>query len=295
MPFGGMLGSTFNAVFEAQMENLQDGDRFYYLTRTQGQNFLTELEQNSFAKMIMANTDISQPGPDGIRGTDDDIVARHIGVDSFADYDYVLEVNVANQVDYNGATPGDDPDSATIRCWRRWAWQGPARRSRHAQPSETNYLRFTGGEHVVVGGTSGNDTIITDFGDDGIWGDAGDDRIESGAGVDLVNGGAGNDIITDSGDTGDFLKGDEGDDVIANSNGIDILMGGTRQGRDLRRRRRHRGLRRRRRRLHRSAATASTSCSATRATTGSRPAAASTPRPATIRSCSSTPRSSATT
>ena len=79
----------------------------------------------------------------------------------------------------------------------------------------------------MVGGTNGNDTIITDFGDDGIWGDAGDDRIESGAGVDLVNGGAGNDIITDSGDTGDFIKGDEGDDVIANSNGIDILMGGT--------------------------------------------------------------------
>ena len=42
MPFGGMLGSTFNAIFEAQLENLQDGDRFYYLTRTQGQNFLND-------------------------------------------------------------------------------------------------------------------------------------------------------------------------------------------------------------------------------------------------------------
>ena len=90
-----------------------------------------------------------------------------------------------------------------------------------------NYFRFTGGEHIVVGGTNNNDTIITDFGDDGIWGDAGDDRIESGAGVDLVNGGAGDDVITDSGDSGDFIKGDEGDDVIANSNGVDILMGGT--------------------------------------------------------------------
>ncbi|PXW53723.1 hemolysin type calcium-binding protein [Methylobacterium sp. B4] len=95
------------------------------------------------------------------------------------------------------------------------------------QPFATgHYLRFTGGEHVLVGGTEGNDTIITDYGDDGIWGDAGNDRIESGAGVDLVNGGAGDDIITDSGDTGDFLKGEDGNDVIANSNGIDILMGG---------------------------------------------------------------------
>ena len=93
-----------------QLENLQDGDRFYYLTRTQGQNFLNSLEQNSFAKMIMANTNLAQPGPDGIRGTADDIVPRHIGVDSFAAYDFVLEVNAANQADYNGAAPGVDPD-----------------------------------------------------------------------------------------------------------------------------------------------------------------------------------------
>ena len=31
MPFGGLLGSTFNFVFETQIENLQNGDRFYYL------------------------------------------------------------------------------------------------------------------------------------------------------------------------------------------------------------------------------------------------------------------------
>ena len=38
-PFGGLLGSTFNYVFETQLENLQDGDRFYYLQRTDGLNF----------------------------------------------------------------------------------------------------------------------------------------------------------------------------------------------------------------------------------------------------------------
>lgn len=233
MPFGGMLGSTFNAVFELQLENLQDGDRFYYLTRTQGQNFLNALEQNSFAKMIMANTDMAQPGPDGIRGTADDVITRHIGVDSFADYDYVLEVNQANQAELDPV--GNDPILEAMGL-------GKVQRDNLATPlvdesvpdtspaqngATGHYLRFTGGEHIVVGGTIGNDTIITDFGDDGIWGDDGDDRIESGAGVDLVNGGGGNDIITDSGDSGDFLKGDEGDDVIANSNGLDILMGGT--------------------------------------------------------------------
>lgn len=219
MPFGGMLGSTFNAVFEAQLENLQDGDRFYYLTRTQGLNFLNQLEENSFSKLIMKNSTLAEPGPDGIRGTPDDIVPRHIGINAFANYDYYLEVNAAMQI---GADPvGNDPVLEGLG-------RGKVQRDDAAVAGlQANYLRFTGGEHVSVGGTNNNDTIITDFGDDSIWGDAGNDRIEAGAGVDLVNGGAGNDIITDSGDSGDFLKGEAGDDVIANSNGIDILMGGT--------------------------------------------------------------------
>ena len=33
---GGLLGSTFNYVFETQLDDLQDGDRFYYLDRTPG-------------------------------------------------------------------------------------------------------------------------------------------------------------------------------------------------------------------------------------------------------------------
>lgn len=219
MPFGGMLGSTFNAVFEAQLENLQDGDRFYYLTRTQGLNFLNQLEENSFSKLILKNSALSNPGPDGIRGTGDDVIDRNIGVNAFADYDYYLEVNAAMQL---GADPtGNDPVLEGLG-------RGKVQRDDPLTAGvDLNFLRFTGGEHVSVGGTVGNDTIITDFGDDSIWGGAGNDRIESGAGVDLVNGGDGDDIITDSGDSGDFLKGEGGDDVIANSNGLDILMGGT--------------------------------------------------------------------
>ena len=49
MPFGGMLGSTFNFVFENQLEKLQDGDRFYYLERTAGLSFNAELE-NQFVR-----------------------------------------------------------------------------------------------------------------------------------------------------------------------------------------------------------------------------------------------------
>ena len=54
--FGGLLGSTFNYVFENQLTNLQNGDRFYYLARTPGMNLRTQLEGNSFAEMIMRNT-----------------------------------------------------------------------------------------------------------------------------------------------------------------------------------------------------------------------------------------------
>ncbi|MCV0370383.1 peroxidase family protein [Filomicrobium sp.] len=215
--FGGMLGSTFNAIFEAQLENLQDGDRFYYLTRTQGLNFLNELENNAFSKLIMANTDLIQdPGPDGIKGTADDTVAHHIGIDAFLKYDHILEVNQAMQI---GDDPvGNDPVLEALGLGK------VVRENPNGSPG--NYLRFSGGEHVVLGGTNDADTLIGDLGDDAIWGDGGDDRIEGGQGVDLIMGGAGDDIITDEGDTGDFIKGDEGDDVIANSNGLDILMGG---------------------------------------------------------------------
>ena len=59
-----MLGSTFNFVFETQMENLQNGDRLYYLSRTQGMNLLNELEPNTFADLVMRNTDLGDPDSD---------------------------------------------------------------------------------------------------------------------------------------------------------------------------------------------------------------------------------------
>ncbi len=231
--FNGMLGSTFNAVFEIQLENLQDADRFYYLTRTQGLHFLTELENNAFSKLIMANTDLSDPGPDGIRGTDDDIIKHHIGIDSFANYDYILEVQQQYQRDY---APDDaaSKDPNDIDATLAGLGLKQVNRDMPAYFDSTfydNYLRFIGGEHVVLGGSAGNDILIGDLGDDSIWGGAGDDYIDGGQGVDLIMGGPGDDIILDQGDQGDFIKGDNGDDVIASSSGLDILMGG--EGKDV--------------------------------------------------------------
>ena len=55
-PFGGLLGTTFNYVFENQLTDLQNGDRLYYLARTPGMNLRTQLEGNSFAELMMRNT-----------------------------------------------------------------------------------------------------------------------------------------------------------------------------------------------------------------------------------------------
>ena len=215
MPFGGFLGSTFNFVFETQLEALQDGDRLYYLARLAGTNFLNELENNSFAKLIMANTDtthlpndvFSTPGlilevtqaqqfnpsvvagPDGIEGTPDDLPAN---ADPVGD-----SLLIPLVIRDNPATPGPD----------------------------TNFLQYTGADHVVLGGTPGNDIIISSEGDDTLYGDEGNDRLEGGYGNDFLLGGPGDDIITDIGGD-DNIQAEDGNDVIHGGNGANLILGG---------------------------------------------------------------------
>ena len=201
MPFGGLLGSTFNYVFENQMEKLQNGDRFYYLERTAGLNFLTELENNSFAKLIMANTDTT-----------------HLAGDVFSTPAFVLEVNDTIQFTGLGPDERDDPTDE----------DGLALVIRNNPGTETpdpNYLQYIGEDHVVLGGTDGDDTIISSIGDDTLYGDAGNDRLEGGDGVDIIFGGTGDDIITDQGGD-DNLQGQDGNDAIHGGNGINLILGG---------------------------------------------------------------------
>lgn len=206
-PFGGMLGTTFAFVFETQMENLQVGDRFYYLSRFSGQNFLSELEGNSFASMIMRNTDL-----------------KYLPGDIFATPDWTLVVE--RNLQYTGLGTGNaDPT---------WADEGGggtpfsplvSRNNPATTGPDSNYLKYNGGGHVVLGGVEGNDILIGGIGDDTVWGEGGNDRIEGGAGNDILNGGAGNDIITDTfGD--DNIKGDAGNDVIHSGAGLDLVIAG---------------------------------------------------------------------
>jgi Ca2+-binding RTX toxin-like protein len=205
MPFGGMLGSTFNFVFEGMMENLQSGDRFYYLQRLDGLHLFGEMENNSFASMIMRNTD-----------------ATHLPSDVFSTPGLILEVDQTkqfNDLDGDGTLESTDPEGGGLLT-RIVIRDNPA-----TVGPDTNYLRYTGGDHVLLGGTEGNDILIAGIGDDTLYGDGGNDRLEGGLGNDIFNAGAGDDIITDMGGD-DNVKAGDGNDVVHAGGGLDLVMGG---------------------------------------------------------------------
>jgi Ca2+-binding RTX toxin-like protein len=223
LPFGGMLGSTFTFVFEAQMERLQNADRFYYLSRMQGTHFLQELENNSFASIVMKNTDLGelQEIEPGVWGR------THLPGELFSTPQLILESHLQLQTDYNGAEAGKDPnhEDAILAALEPQV----SRNGDLVVDGNTydNSLKFTGGEHVVLGGTEGNDVLIADLGDDTVWGDGGDDLIIGGHGINRLHGGDGDDIIYGGGDA-EFIHGEAGNDVIAAGNGVgDLIFAGS--------------------------------------------------------------------
>lgn len=198
MPFGGMLGSTFNFVFEVQLEKLQDGDRFYYLQRLDGLHFLSEMENNTFAKIISLNAD-----------------AGHLPSDVFSTPGLILEVDQSHQ--WNPGLLGADPTGGTILT------PLVIRDNPGTAGLDTNYLRYTGADHVLLGGSAANDILIGSEGDDTLYGDAGNDRLEGGSGNDQYFGGAGDDIITDLfGD--DIIRSGSGHDAINAGQGVDLIV-----------------------------------------------------------------------
>jgi Ca2+-binding RTX toxin-like protein len=208
MPFGGMLGSTFNFVFEVQMEKLQNADRFYYLQRLDGLHLFGEMENNSFAAMIMRNTD-----------------ATHLPSDVFSTPGLILEVDQSkqfNDIDGDGDLENTDPTGGGVLT------PLVVRNNPATAGADTNYLKYTGGDHVVLGGTNAADTLIAGDGDDTLYGDGGKDRLEGGFGNDIINGGDGDDIIVDSGGD-DNIKAGAGNDVVHAGPGLDLVMGNSGQ------------------------------------------------------------------
>ncbi len=200
--FGGLLGSTFNYVFENQMTDLQNGDRFYYLGRTAGMNLRTQLEGNSFAELMMRTTD-----------------AHSLKADSFATADCKFQLgNLAG----TGSTIADDPASECDESKLLIRMADGTIRYR-----TTNSVDPPGiNGQSVFNGTSGADKVRGGVDNDTFLGNDGNDRIEGDDGADVAIGGDGNDIITDAaGD--DVPKGGPGNDAIDAGPGLDIVMGGT--------------------------------------------------------------------
>jgi len=202
--FGGLLGSTFNYVFEAQMQALQDGDRLYYLSRTSGMELRTALEGNSFAELVMRNTS-----------------ATALKADAFDTADCEFDLNQPNFVG-TGNVIADDPLSECdeSKVLIRMA-DGTIRYrvSNSVDPPGINAQN-------IFNGTSGPDKMWGGVDLDTFWGNGGNDRIEGNDGGDLALGGEGNDIITDSAGDDDILKGGPGNDAIDAGPGLDVIMGG---------------------------------------------------------------------
>ena len=207
--FGGLLGSTFNYVFQTQMEKLQDNDRLYYLARTPGLNLRAQLEGNSFTEIIQRNTD----------GT------SALKVDAFgtADCHFLLAHLSGTAAGFAqlGSTVADDP---ATECKENLVLvRNPdgtiAYRTRNTvDPSGIN-------AQSVYEGTSGVDRVNGGNDNDTFWGGAGNDRIEGNGGDDVALGGLDDDIITDL-DGADMHRGGPGDDAIDSGPGDDLSFAG---------------------------------------------------------------------
>lgn len=192
--FGGLLGSTFNFIFETQLEHLQDGDRLYYLPRIEGMHWGAEIENNSFAEMITANTG-----------------AKHLPGSIFLTPEYTVEAS----------TVTDDPAT-----WLK----NPVTGAYLVEKLPDGTVHFIGddnffGNTMVLGGTEGDDRLQAGHADDDtVWGDGGNDWIDGGNGNDFLYGGTGDDTIVDSGGD-DVIHGDAGNDRINGGLGDDIIFG----------------------------------------------------------------------
>ncbi|MBA4094578.1 MAG: heme peroxidase, partial [Candidatus Accumulibacter sp.] len=171
----------------------------------------------------MRNTDLGATGS-----------TTHLPALLFTAPSYTLEMNQSDQLTGIGANNNGDPGrhnpvlNAFTSLVTRVAPGADVDGDGHADGGQLIYA-YDGADHVVLGGTPGNDLIKGGRGMDTLWGDAGDDRLDGGDEADQVHGGDGDDIITDHGTpagAADFLRGDNGNDVISNGAGNDIVFGG---------------------------------------------------------------------
>lgn len=215
--FGGMLGSTFNYVFEIQLEDLQNGDRFYYLTRNLGNTLFHSLEGNSLSQLVLRNT-----------------TADRVPHDVFA----------APQLTFNLDDPQADLNAAGLTGSAADGWRFTG--AEHIVIQDTDQASSIRGGlgDDSIWGKGGNDRIEGDDGIDALMGGDGDDivtdlfgdgdRLQGEAGNDVLNPGPGVADLTFGGSGKDYMLGGQdrvtahgglGDDFLIGSTGPDVLYG----------------------------------------------------------------------
>ena len=206
----GLLGPTFQMIFQDQTLKLQDGDRFYYLGRIVGVDLGDTIPAQKFTDIVRRNTpsrSVANPSGRGIIGLQSP--GFSVSDCAFSDNPDLLNAATACPADSMSVTPlgitHDGLDNVTG----------------FVDPVNTLGGRLVGGDgdDDLIGGP-GNDRLDGgSSGGDLLAGLGGDDILIGGAGDDLLEGGPGNDVI-DAGDAqvGDISDGGSGNDWLTCDN-----------------------------------------------------------------------------
>ena len=223
---GGMLGSTFDAVFAMQMMSLQNGDFFYYLGRVPAAEFFIEnMEGVMLADLVMRSSGASNIYADIFSVADSYVQMGDIGQARATSLSALQSNTTVQQVfDASGAL-------ITASIGQAGYVTGGANPGFYGNTG--NYVdargvlnpNGVGNASEAILGTSGNDTVFAGGGNDSVRAGAGNDTVNGGAGVDFLYGGDGDDTL--NGDTDDdFLYGEAGNDNMRGDLGIDTMFGG---------------------------------------------------------------------
>ncbi len=215
---GSMLGTTMDCVFAVQVNNLQNSDRLYYITRLgAAQNVLPALDGQTLADVVMRNTG-----------------ATHLYTDIFSAPDSVIEIKAyqdALGAPLSGTTYASELQLKISGAIAGWVGSVASGWTFIDNPGDYKDARgvaspnATGNASSVIGGTDFAEKINGLGGNDCIYGDLGNDTLDGGAGNDFLHGGQGDDVISDLGGN-DFIWGDAGNDTLNGGADLDQLFGG---------------------------------------------------------------------
>ena len=197
-----LLGETFSTVFRRQMEDLQAGDRLYYLSRLVGLNLGLQVESNTLSEIIQRNSDAENLPALIMTTADYSVVSTAAGTSC-----PTVEVrNLRNNVVLTGLSNTVATMVSSLNC-------------------RLQALPGANGKNIVYGGSDSltkGDNIRAGNGDDTVRGNSGNDIVNAGDGNNQIYGGDGNDVLIDSGNSSSIgvLNGGDGNDVLVPGNGL---------------------------------------------------------------------------